>query len=92
MTTLDDLRAMPPGADRVRAINAWIDDLGKQIVEAQRIRNEDVKAVYLEERKRGVHGANGRVARALDMSVSSVRGIVGPVSALPDAEGIPTNA
>ncbi|HEY2763382.1 MAG TPA: hypothetical protein VGJ13_05130 [Pseudonocardiaceae bacterium] len=42
---LDQLRAMPPGRDRIKAANAYIEQREEAIAEAQRIRDGDVQAL-----------------------------------------------
>lgn len=70
VTGLDELRAMPPGPERVAAVQAWIPVQRDLIKQARRLRNADVRALCAE------HGP-AETARMLGMALSTVKSIRG---------------
>lgn len=63
---LTELRAMPPGSDRVAAADAYIAERESAIKEARALRNADVRALVAE------HGP-AVTARMTGLSLSTVK-------------------
>lgn len=71
---------MPPGADRVKAANAYVAKVEQAIKQALALRNSDIVGLYTQ------HGwdANKAVAELTGMPTATVRSIRGPASSAPD--------
>jgi hypothetical protein len=66
---LDELRAMPPGVERVHAIERWIERQDQLIKDARRLREADVQALCVE------LGGPRAASRELGMAYGTVKAI-----------------
>jgi hypothetical protein len=64
--TLDELRRMKPGTDRVKAITEYIEQGEAKIADARKLRDADIRALAAE------HGP-AQAARMSGLSLSTVK-------------------
>ena len=68
--TLDELRRMAPGPDRIRAVGEYIANGEKKIAEARSIRDGDIRVLIAE------HGP-AEAARRSGLSLSTIKQVRG---------------
>lgn len=69
---------MPPGAERVAALQRWLDCWPDRRTEVLAVRNSDIRALCAEIMPNGKPRGPAATARLLGMSLSTVKAAKGP--------------